>query len=41
MNALVDAFQADAKRKLYKLLEVPEITETIGPKVSSRMSSML
>ncbi|MBN2577395.1 MAG: hypothetical protein JXB10_00195 [Pirellulales bacterium] len=37
MNTLVDAFLADAKRKMYRLLETPEITETIGPEGGFRL----
>jgi hypothetical protein len=31
LQELLEQFRADAKRKSYKLLELPEITETIGP----------
>ena len=31
LQELLDQFQADGKRKAYKLAELPEITETIGP----------
>jgi hypothetical protein len=37
MNRLVEEFQADARRKVYKLLESPEITETIGPEGGFRL----
>ncbi|MGD0656014.1 MAG: hypothetical protein ABSA16_16890 [Thermoguttaceae bacterium] len=31
LQELLDQFQTDAQRKVYKLRELPEITETIGP----------
>ncbi len=31
LHELLDQFQADGRRKAYKLAELPEITETIGP----------
>jgi hypothetical protein len=31
LEELLEQFQADARRKAYKLRELPEITETIGP----------
>jgi hypothetical protein len=31
LHELLDQFQTDAQRKVYKLRELPEITETIGP----------
>jgi hypothetical protein len=31
LQELLDQFQTDARRKVYKLRELPEITETIGP----------
>jgi hypothetical protein len=31
LQELLEQFQADARRKVYKLRELPEITETIGP----------
>ena len=31
LEELLQEFQADSRRKSYKLLELPEITETIGP----------
>ena len=31
LQELLEQFQADGKRKAYKLAELPEITETIGP----------
>jgi hypothetical protein len=31
LQELLDQFQIDARRKVYKLRELPEITETIGP----------
>jgi hypothetical protein len=37
MAKLIEAFQADARRKAYKLLETPEITETLGPEGGFRL----
>jgi hypothetical protein len=37
MSKLIEEFQTDAKRKVYKLLETPEITETIGPEGGFRL----
>lgn len=31
LEALLEEFQSQAKRKIYKLLDQPELTETIGP----------
>ncbi len=31
LTELLEQFQSDARRKAYKLMELPEITETIGP----------
>jgi hypothetical protein len=37
MNRLVEQFQEDARRKVYKLMESPEVTETIGPEGGFRL----
>jgi len=37
LNELVERFRLDARRQLYKLLDSPELTETVGPVDGFRM----
>jgi hypothetical protein len=41
LGDLVERFQLDARRQLYKLIDVPELTETIGPIEGFRMQYTL